>query len=151
YPVGVRDMPAARRLIERDAETYIAGGRYRRAPLGNFGNSAGQFIAAVMPADQRHRDRAVLGHRDYRPLLPLYREEGRHRADQDSAGADADDRPARFEQPADMRRRAIVALVPVTGMGLWPMQPSAGERRPQAAAEGGTARAEHDDGNVLGQ
>ena len=103
-----------------------------------------------MPADQRHRDRPVLGDRDDRRLFPLGGEEGRDRADQDTAGADTDNRPARLEQPADMSRHPIIAHIPLVGMGARPVQPGAGQLRPKSPAERSAPRAEHDDGNVLG-
>ena len=103
-----------------------------------------------MSADQRHRYRAVLGDRDDRRLLLFRGEQRGDGTDQDAAGADADDRPPRFEQPADMGRHPIIALVPVAGMRARPVQPSAGQRRPQSASERGASWAEHDDSNVLG-
>ena len=143
-------MPAGRRFIERDTQAHIPGGGYRRDAAGKLGNRAGQCIGAAMSADQRHRDRAVLGDRDHRRLLLLGGEEGGDRPDQDAAGADTDDRPPCFEQSADMGRHSIVALVPVAGMCARAVHPSAGQRRTQSPAERGAPRAEHDDGNVLG-
>ena len=104
----------------------------------------------MMSADQWHRYRAVLGDRNDRRLLLLGAEEGGDRADQYAASANPDNRPPRFEQLADMGRRPIVALVPVAGKGARPVQPSAGQRRPQSPAERGAPSAEHDDSNVLG-
>src|SRR5437660_402998 len=102
--VRIGDMPGGWRLVEGDAKAYIPGGGYRGNAAGQLGDSSGQRISAAMPADQRHRDRPVLGDRDDRRLFPLGGEEGRDRADQDTAGADTDNRPARLEQPADMSR-----------------------------------------------
>ena len=137
YLVGIGDMPAGRRFVERDAEAHIPGGGYRRDAAGELGNAAGQPIGATMSPDQRHRYRAVLGDRDDRRLLPLGGEERGDRADEDAAGADTDDRPTCFEQLADMGRHSIVALVPVRGVCTRPVQPSAGQRHPQSAAERG--------------
>ena len=67
-PLRIGDAPAGRRLVERQAEPQIAGRGDRGDPAGYGGDGAGDRVGAVMPADQRHRDRAVLGYRDDRRL-----------------------------------------------------------------------------------
>ena len=148
--VRVADVPAGRRFIERDPQAHISCGGYRRDAPNELANRAGQCIGAMVSPDERHRDRAVLGNRDDGRFVLFGGEEGGNRTNQDAAGADADDRPTRVEQRANMGRHAVVALVPVAGMGARPVQPSAGQRRPQSPAECGAPGAEHDHGNVLG-
>ena len=143
-------MPAGWRFIESDTQAHIASGGYRRDAPDNLGNRAGQCVGTMMSPDQRHRNRTVFRDRDDRRLLLLGGEQGGDGADQNAAGADTDDRPPRLEQPADVARHPIVALVPVAGMGARPVQPSAGQRRPQSPAERGAPWAEHDHGNVFG-
>ena len=83
----VGDPPARRRLVERKAEPEIAGRRDRGVAAQRFGQRAGQRVGAVVPAEQWHRDRAVLGERDDRRLDVLVVEQRRDRADQNAARA----------------------------------------------------------------
>ena len=109
----------------------VPGRGDRGNPAGQRRDRAGQRVGAMVTADQRHRDRAVLGNGDYRRLLAFRGEQRRHRADQDAAGAEADNRPSRGEQLGDVRRRPIVALIPIGRVGARPVQSGTRQRRPQ--------------------
>jgi len=103
----------------------------------------------MVPADERHCYRSVFGHRDHRWLDPFGGEQRCHRADQDTAGAEPEDRPAGFEQLSDVRRCAFEALVPTGRECTRSVQAGARQCRLQAAAERRAGGAEHDNRDIV--
>ena len=96
-PGGGSSRPKPRRT----SPAVVIGGD----AAGGRGDGAGEPVGAVMAAEQRHRDAAVLGDGDDRRLAALVGEQRRDGADQDAGGADADDRRAGGEQRAQVRDR----------------------------------------------
>lgn len=109
--LDIGDAPARRRLVERETEPQIARRRDRRDAAKRRGEMAGERVGAAMPAEQRDRDRSVLGHRDHRRLVALVGDQRGKKADQDAAGADADNRPALDERQRKAIVEAVVGLV----------------------------------------
>ena len=97
HPLGVGDAPTRRRFVENKAETQVARSRDRRDATGNFSDRTGQGVAAAVATEQGHCNGAILGNRDNRRLFKFGSEQRCHRADQDAAGAYADNRASSFE------------------------------------------------------
>ena len=87
HPVGIGDPPPGRRPIEREAEPQIARRGDRRDTAKCSGQLTGDGVGAMMPAQQWHRGRSVLGERDDRRFDVLVIEERRQCADKDAGGA----------------------------------------------------------------
>ncbi len=131
----VDDPPAGQRLVECQAELQIPRRRHRGDAARQPRHDAGERVGAAVAADQRHGDGTVFGNGDDGRLVLFWAEERGDRADQNAAGAETEDRAAGGEQPGDMRRGAVVTLVPVAGIGARSMQLGAGERRAQLPAD----------------
>ncbi len=102
HVLGIAEHVARCRFIERHAEAQVARGGDRRVTLADCGDAACQVIGAMMAAEQRHGGTAVLGHRNHRGLAALVLQMRADGADQDAAGAEADDAPAFVEEPGEM-------------------------------------------------
>ncbi len=98
-----------------------------------------------MAAEQRHGDAAILRHRHHRRLGPLVGEERRQRADQDAGGAQAHDRLAFGEQPAQMRADIVEPDRGLRHARREAVQPCPGQRLQQPLGRRPPARAEHED------
>ncbi len=142
--LGIGDAPPRRRFVERKIEAQIAGGGDRRRAAGRLRDRDRDGVGAAMAAEQRHRDRAVFGHGDDRRLLAFVAQERRQRADEDTAGAQPDDRCACREQLAQMRRRAREVDVAVERACIGRMNLRAGQQRFEPARQRQGRRTEDD-------
>ncbi len=152
YPLGVGDAPAGRHLVERDAEPQIAGGGDRGNATEILGQRAGERVGAAMPAQQRHRDRTVLGEGDDRRLHKLVVDQGREGADQDAAREEADNRPAGGEELCQERHHPVVFFVPIARLRARflarAIEPRPRQHGRNPAAERGASRSQYDDGGA---
>jgi hypothetical protein len=104
-----------------------------------------------MPAEQRHRNRAVFGERDDRRLGVLVVEQWAERTDQDAAGAQPDNRGSGGEQPGDMRHKAIVTLVPVARVMARPVKARFRQQVAHSSPKRSAARTQHQDRSATRQ
>ncbi len=150
-PRRIGETPAGRRLVEREAQAEIARGGDRGGAADERGRGARHRIGAAMAAEQRHRDRAVFGHRHHRRLGVLVAEQRRHGADEDAGGAEPDDRRAGGEERGDRRRGAVEEMIGRDAAAGRRVKARARQQPAQPPRQRQRARPQHQDGGALRQ
>ena len=139
----IADAPALGRLVEGQAKTHVTGRRDRGRPAQGCCDGAGKRIGAVVAAQDRHGDAAVLGHRHHRRLGALVGEQRGQRTDQNADGAQADDRDAALEQPAQVLADVFDDFIRVTYPAGQPVDARPWEDRLQPPRDREPTGAEH--------